>query len=273
MGGRYARTVLVDNKPGASGRLAVEELKRAAPDGSTLLITPASVLTLYPYVYKTLSYDPLADLTPVSMVASFGFALLVGPKVPASVARLSDFFDWCKANPAMADCGNAGAGSLPHLMAVMLAQDAGVALTHVAYKGTSAAMPDLAGGQLAAVMGTEASAMPMLQAGRIRALASTWDVRSPFLPQVPTFKESGLARLTQREWYGAFMPKGASPSAIEFAASELAAASRAAGVRESLQKSAMQPVGGTPQELQSALRSEHSFWAPVVKASGFTPEA
>ena len=93
MGGRYARTVLVENKPGADGRLVVEEFKRAAPDGSTLLITPASVLTLYPYVFKSLSHDPLADFIPMPMVATFGFTLLVGPKVPTTVGRLPDFIE------------------------------------------------------------------------------------------------------------------------------------------------------------------------------------
>ena len=143
-------------------------------------------------MFKSLSHDPLADFIPMSMVATFGFALLVGPKVPTTVGRLPDFIEWCKANPAMADCGNAGAGSLLHLIAVLLGQDAAVPFTHVPYKGTSAALQDLAGGQLSAVMRTEASAMPMLQSGRVRALATTWDAMSPFLQNVPTFKESGL---------------------------------------------------------------------------------
>jgi len=273
MGGRYARTMLVDNKPGAAGRLAVEEVKRSTPDGSSMLITPASVLTMYPHVYKSLTYDPLIDLLPVSMVASFGFVLVVGPKVPSSVVGLDDFFAWCKTNPATADCGNAGAGSLPHFMAVLLAQDAGVELTHVPYKGSLAALLDAAAGQVSAVFATEPSALPLLQAGRVRALATSWETRSPFQPLVPTFNERGLARLTQREWFGAFMPRGATASMVDFASTELAAASRVGAVRDTLHKSALHPEGSTSQELQLALRAEHAFWKPIVKASSFTPES
>jgi tripartite-type tricarboxylate transporter receptor subunit TctC len=272
MGGKYARTLLVDNKPGAAGRLVVEEVKRAVPDGTTILITPASVLTMYPHIYKSLTYDPITDLVPVSMVASFGFALVVGPKVPQSVTRLDDFFAWCRANPSAADCGNAGAGSLPHFLAVLLAQDAGIELTHVSYKGTSAALLDAAAGQISSVFATEASAVPLLQAGRLRALATSWEAGSPFLPQVMTFKEYGLTRLTQREWFGAFLPRGATAATVDFASTELTAASRVAAVRDTLRNSAMQPEGSTAQELQAALRDEHAFWGPVVKASGFTPE-
>ena len=115
--------------------------------------------------------------------------------------------------------------------------------------------------------------MPMLQSGRMRALATTWDARSPFLQNVPTFKESGLVRLTQREWFGAFLPRGVIATTVDFATAEMTAALRAAGVRDALQKSALQQEGSTAQQLQSALRTEHAFWGPVVKASGFAPEA
>lgn len=273
MGARYARTLIVENRPGAAGRMVVDEAKRAPPDGTTLLVTPASVMTMYPYVYKSLTYDPLTDLVPVSMVASFAFALIVGPKVPQGVASLEDFMAWCKANPSLADCGNAGAGSLPHFMALLLAQDTGVPLTHVPYKASSAALLDAAAGQVSAVFATEPSALPLLQAGRVRALATTWGGRSTFLPQVPTFKERGLARLTQREWFGAFLPKAASPAIVEFASTELAAASRVASLRDAFRQSGLLAEGSTAQELDAALRAEHALWGPIVRASGFAPES
>lgn len=273
MTGRYARTVLVDNKPGASGRLVVDDLKRVAPDGATLLVTPASVLTMYPFVYRQLSYDPLVDLVPVSMLASIGFALVVGPKVPASVRDVADFVAWCKTNPKAADCGNAGSGSLPHFLAMLLAHDAGIEMTHIPYKGTSAALQDAAGGQVSAVLATEPSAMPLVGSGHVRALATSWEGRSPFLPQVPSFKEQGLTRLTQREWFGAFLPKGSATSTVAVASAELRAATMAIEVREAWQKMALRPEGSTAQELEVAVRTEHGFWGPVIKASGFTPEA
>jgi tripartite-type tricarboxylate transporter receptor subunit TctC len=273
MTGHYARTVLVDNKPGASGRLVVDDLKRAAPDGATLLVTPASVLTMYPFVYRQLSYDPFSDLVPVSMLASIGFALVVGPKVPEAVRDVADFVAWCKANPKAADCGNAGSGSLPHFLAMLLARDAGIEMTHIPYKGTSAALQDAAGGQVSAVLATEPSAMPLIGSGHVRALATSWEDRSPFLPRVPSFKEQGLARLTQREWFGAFLPKGSAAATVAVATAEMRSATMTDEVRKTWQKTALRPEGSTAQELEVALRTENGFWGPVIKASGFTPEA
>ena len=137
LSGAYARSVLVENRPGAAGRLGVQAIKSLPADGSVMLITPASVLTLYPHIYKQLGYDVFADLTPVAIVASFSFALVVGPAVPASVVTLDDFVKWCKASPAIAQCANAGAGSLPHFLANLFARETAIELTHVHYSGGS----------------------------------------------------------------------------------------------------------------------------------------
>ncbi len=272
LGGSYARTVLVENKPGAAGRIAVEDAKRSPPDGATIFIAPASVLTMYPHVFKNLTYDPFVDLVPLSSVASFGFALVVGPKVPQSVVTLRDFVTWCKANPGMAECGNSGAGSFPHFMAMLFARDAGLELTHIPFKAGSAALKDVAGGQVSAVMGTEPSAVPLLKAGRVRALATSWSDRSPFNPLVPTFKEAGFANLTQREWFGAFVARGTPATTAEYASAALATAARSDETREVWQKVALLPEGSTSAELQAALRKEYDFWGPLIRASGFTPE-
>ena len=272
MSGRYARTVLVENKPGAAGRLVIDDTRRAAADGSTILVTPASTLTMYPHTYRKLSYDPMTDLIPVSMLASFGFTLVVGPRVPLTVKGLADFVNWCRANPKMADCGNAGAGSFPHFMAVLLARDAEVELTHVPFKGSSAAMQDVAAGQVSAVLSTEPSAMALVQAGRVRALATSWEQRSPFLPDVPTFKELGLPRLTQREWFGAFVPRGTPAAVTETANAALVLAADAPATREAWRAAAVVPERSTASALGAALRNEHDFWGLLIAASGFTPE-
>lgn len=205
-GGRHAANAVVENKPGAAGRLAVDELKRAGPDTAMLLVTPASVVTMYPHVFRQLSYDPFTDLTPVSTVATTGFTLAVGPKVPEAVTNVDEFLRWCRANPALAQCGNAGAGSMPHLMALQLEREGRAPMTHVPYRGSSVASLAVAGGELSSMMSTEASARPLVQSGKIRLLATAWPERSPFFPQVPTFREQGYPMLTQREWFGAFMP-------------------------------------------------------------------
>jgi tripartite-type tricarboxylate transporter receptor subunit TctC len=264
--------VLVDNKPGAAGRLAIDDVRRGAADGSTILVTPASTLTMYPHIYRNLTYDPMTDLAPVSMLATFGFVLVVGSRVPPSVRGFADYVSWCRANPKLADCGNAGAGSFPHFMAVLLARDARVELTHVPFKSSSAALQDLAGGQISAVLSTEPSALPLIQAGRLRALATSWEQRSPFLPDVPTLKELGLPRLTQREWFGAFVSRGTPAATIATANEELALAVGAPGTREAWATAAIVPQRSTASELGAVLRSEYDFWGPIIKASGFTPD-
>lgn len=272
-GSRYAVKAVVENKPGAAGRLAVDEVKKAAPDGGAMLLTPASVVTMYPHVYRQLSYDPFTDLTAVSSVAATGFALAVGPRVPASVGSFDEFVRWCRANPAGAQCGNAGAGSMPHFMALLLEREARVDLTHVPYRGGNVAMQAAAAGELSSAFATEGSARALAQAGRLRVLATAGAERSPFFPQTPTFRELGLARVTQREWFGVFMPGRTPLPVAQAAADALRAVLQQPEVRDTWERTGLHVDSNSPAELQAAMRQEHDFWGPVVKASGFTPES
>lgn len=269
---RHARQALVENKPGAAGRLAVDEVRRAAADGSVVLLTPASVVTLYPHVYHQLSYDPFTDLAPVSPVCAAGFALAVGPRVPDSVGTVEGFARWCKANPAAAQCGNAGAGSMPHLLALLLSREIGIEFGHVPFRGGAAAMQAVAGGELAAALATESAARPLQQAGRLRLLATSWTERSPFFPAVPTFREQGLAKLTQREWFGVLAPARTPAAAVEALAGALRAALQDPDVRQIWERAALVPEWSTPTELAASMRQEHAFWGALVKSTGFTPE-
>lgn len=272
LAGRYAAHAIVDSKPGAAGRLAIEELKRAKADGSVLLVTPASTLTLYPHVYRQLGYDVFADLAPVSTVASSGFALAVGPRVPAAIDSFEAFRQWCRAEPAAAQCGNAGAGSLPHFMAMLMAREAGIALAHIPYRSGSAAMQAAAAGEVAAALGTEAAARPLQQAGRLRVLATTWAGHSPFFPQAPSFQDLDLPSLVQQEWFGAFMSARVPQAAAQAAARVLHEALGEADVQELWEKSFLGVESSSPAQLQASMRREHDFWAAVVRSSGFTPE-
>ena len=273
LSGRIARQVLVESKPGAAGRLAAEAMKSAPADGTTLLVTPGSVMNMYPHIYRPLAYDVFNDVLPVSVVAMTGFALAVGPAVPATVKNVDDFIAWCKANPAGAQCGNPGAGSLPHFMAMLLARDAKLELTHVPFRGGLLAMQAMAGGQVSAALATEASAIALEQAGKLRVLATTGPERSVFLPQASTFREQGYANLVQREWFGAFMPAKTPVSSVQAASEALRAALREPEVQDIWRKAGLAAEGSTPAELQQALRREHDFWGPIIRASGFTPEA
>jgi tripartite-type tricarboxylate transporter receptor subunit TctC len=272
LAGRYCTHAIVDNKSGAAGRIAIDEVKRARADGSVMLVAPASALTLYPHVYRQLGYDVFADLAPVSTVASTGFALAIGPRVPPSIDSFESFRQWCRTEPAAPQCGNPGAGSLPHLMCTLVAREAGIALGQVPYRGGSLAMQAAAAGEVAAALSTEASARPLQQAGKLRILATTWSERSPFFPQVPTFKELGMPALAQREWFGAFMPGRTPTVTVQSAADALRSALSDADLRETWDRAFLGVEASTPAQLQAAIRSEYEFWAPVVKASGFTPE-
>lgn len=273
LAGVYAKTVVIENKTGAAGRLAVEACKAARADGATMLLTPASVFTMYPFIYKQLSYEPQADFVPVSQAADFSHALAVGPLVPESVKTARDFIGWCKQNPLKASCGNPGAGSLPHFVAVLMAREAGIDVKHIAYRGTGPAMQDVLAGQVAAVMGPEGNYLPHVASGRLRVVALTDSHRSPYLPDVSTFKEQGFKSIDLREWFGFFMPKGTPASQVEHCASSIASALRSPEVVQSLAQLGMSATSSTPAQLAATVASELAYWKPVLKDSGFSAES
>ena len=273
LGGKLAVQAIVDNRPGAAGRLAVEELKRSAGDGLTLLLTPASVMTMYPHVYRRLGYDVFADVKPVSTVASFAFALSVGPAVPPSVRGMGDFARWCRAEPERATCANPGAGSMPHFMAVLLARETGIEMRHIPYRGGPAAMLAIAAGDVAAAMTTESLARTQHEAGRIRVLATSGRTRSPLFPGAATFGELGWPALTQQEWYGAFVSAATADAIVRRTADALHAALESEDVRQAWDRVGLAIESSTPEQLGASLRREFEFWGPVIKSSGFTPES
>jgi tripartite-type tricarboxylate transporter receptor subunit TctC len=264
--GRYASQVVVENKAGAAGRIAVAELKRAATDGSAMLIAPASAMTLYPHVFTKLNYEAFNDFVPVASVASTAFALAVGPKVPTSITNLVSFIAWCKANPREASCANAGIGSLPHFLALLVARESGLDFTHIPYPGT--AMPAAAAGETAAAVAAEAAARPLVEAGKLRVLATTGRERSALYPSAQTFVELGWNSLVIREWFGAFMPARTPSHITNSAASAVRSALQEPDLRETWAKASWGFESMSPEQIRLAMRQEYEFWGPVVKTSG-----
>jgi len=166
----YAKTVVVENRTGAGGQIAVTYVKSQPADGATILQTPTSILTIYPHIYKKLPYDPVADLSPVSLACIFDFGFAVGPAVPMSVKTVPEFLEWVKANPAGGNFGSPAAGSTPHFIGALLGKNAGVDLKHAAYRGTQPAMLDLLGGNISAVSGPIGDITQHLPTGKIRIL-------------------------------------------------------------------------------------------------------
>lgn len=263
---------VAENKPGAAGRIAVEELKRTPADGSTLLVTPASIMTMYPHVYRRLSYDPFSDVAPVSIVAMTAFALAVGPAVPADVDTVDAFRRWCRDQPRGVACGNAGAGSMPHFMAMLYARESGSPLTHVPYRGGSAAMQAVAASEVPCAIGTEASARALVDAERLRILATTAAARSTFFPRVPTFGNVGLPMLDQREWFGVFAAGGSAQAKLRAISDRLDAALQSVEVHKTWDRIGLTVAHADPAGLGETMRREHAFWGPLIRESGFVPE-
>jgi tripartite-type tricarboxylate transporter receptor subunit TctC len=266
--GSYAPTVIVENKPGASARLAVEYVKNAEPDGSTLLFTPDFPMTLYPHSFKSLSYDPLKDFTPVAPATTSMLSYCVGPMVPANVKTLSDFVGWCKANPDKASYGTTSAGATPHFAGVMFANEAKIKMDPVHYRGGAPALQDVVGGHIPASVNPVSESMPLQQAGSIRILAVTGPKRSQFLPDIPTMKEQGF-NVVVESWLGVFLPAKAPKPVLDALSAAMKEASQSAAMKDSLAKFASEATYQTPDEFVATIKADLERWGPVVKDSGF----
>lgn len=270
--GKLADQVLVENKVGAGGRLAVVALKDAAPDGLTMLLSPASMLTIYQHAYRKLQYNPAADVMPVTPVCRYAFAFGIGPKVPEAVKTLPQFLDWAKANPKEAAYASPAAGAAPHFLGNMLERASGVSLQHVPYRGAAPGLQDLMGGQIASAMETIGDFLPHLASGRVRILAVTDSARSRFLPEVPTFAELGFKNLVATETYGLFLPAKAPAAVVDKLQGLAHDAVRDKTVIEAFAKLGFEPMAQSPDAYAKLLATEREQWGPIVKASGFSSD-
>ncbi|MBO4222483.1 tripartite tricarboxylate transporter substrate-binding protein [Bradyrhizobium neotropicale] len=265
----YAASIVVETRPGASGRVAVEAVKAAAPDGSVLLLAPLGFLTLFPHVYKTLRYEP-RDFIPVSTVASFPTLLTVGPKVPREVKTLAEFITWCRANPTQATYGTAGAGSTLHFIGAMLGRTARFEYLHVPYQGR-AAIQDLVKGEIASAIMPLGSSVGLVQSGELRALATTGPRRSAFLPDVPTMAEAGYPSLQDLTWFGFFVPAKTPAVTVERLNGSIQAALRTDDVKAGMAKQFVEIDAIPMADFNRLLASESDRWKAIVQATEFTP--
>ncbi len=267
----YAKVALVDNRVGVGGRLAVEELRRQPADGTVMLLTPASMVTLYPHIYSKLTYKA-SDVTPVCTACNLEFGFGVGPAVPDSINTLKAFLEWAGANPDKANYGSPGAGTPPHFVGALLARESGVDLRHIAYKGSAPGIQDLLGGQVTSFTSPIGDYLQYLKAGRLRLLATSGPARTPFTPDVPTYAELGFKRLTIGEWYGFFLPGGAKPDVVDRTAAAIRQAVAAPDVVENFAQFGLVARANTPTEQLRAVQDENADWGPIVKTIGFSAD-
>lgn len=268
-----ARSVIVDNRAGAGGQIALSALKAAPADGLTLLLTPMSMLGIYPHTYKKLPYDPAADFQPVSQAVRFDFGFAVGPLVPASVKTLAEFVAWCKANPKDANFGSPAAGSVPHFVAELFGRAAGVDLKHVPYRGTQPAITDLIGGTVAAVSGPVGEFLQHLPGGKVRLLATSGAARSKFAPNVATYAEQGFKDIVFDEWFGFYVPAKTPAEALNRAATAIRTALGSQEVVDALAQMGLEARPSTSAELATLLKRDSERWAPLIKSIGFTADS
>jgi tripartite-type tricarboxylate transporter receptor subunit TctC len=272
-GSAYTRNAaVVDNKPGAGGRIALEALKSAPADGSVLALAPVSALSIYPHIYSKLNYDP-KDFAPVSIAAIAHHGLAVGPLVPASVKTVQDFLAWAKANPKDANFGSPGAGSTPHFLGVLLGLNSGVELKHVPYRGSVPGVTDTVGGQVAAMITPHGDFIAHQKTGKLRILATSGKQRSPYVPDVPTFAEQGFAELTAEEWFGFYAPAKTPQPVLSAANAAINAALQEKSVLDSLAIVGLIPRGSTMEEMAASQQAEYQHWGPLTKRIGFTADS
>lgn len=264
---------VVDNKPGAGGRIALELLKAAPTDGSVLAMTPASGTAIYPLIYKKLSYDPFKDFLPVSMSAIIHHGLAVGPAVPASVKNLRDFIAWVKANPAQASYGSPAPGSLPHFIGALIGLNEKFDFKHIPYRGSAPGVADLLGGNLPAMCTPSGDFLQHHKAGRLRVLATSGNARSPFFPDVATFAEQGMADLTAEEWFAFYAPARTPANVIAAASAAINAALTDRAIVDSIGQLGLIAKGSTPDELARAQKESHDRWEAPIKRIGFTADS
>ena len=260
------QAVVVENKAGAAGRIAIEALKNSAADGNTLIIMPSGPVVLFPHVYKKLGYDPVKDLAPISQLAGFQFCVVSGPK--SNVRNVAEMLAKAKADPSTATYGSSGNGTVPHFLGLMIGDAAGIDFQHVPYQGGAPAMTALMGGHIGYTMDVLAESLEQHRNGKIRIIAVTGAQRAPQLPDVPTLREQGLA-MDASAWFAIYGP-GALPAAT---AQRLSAAVQSAMKEPALQAKlsalGLEAIASTPEQLAAVQRADLAKSVQPVQASGF----
>lgn len=270
--GDVADIVVVENKTGAAGRIAIAALKQAPADGSTLMLHALGIQMMYPHTLKQLGYEPFADVAPISITNRVDSCFAVGPAVPAQVRSLKDYFDWVKGDPRRGSFASAGSGTPQHFMPIAMGQQVKVELTPVHYRSSTVAYPDVLGGMVPAICTPLNDAMQQLATGKLRLLATTGDKRNSLTPDVSTFAEQGFPQLVDSDFFAVFV-HGSTPAPLqERLSASVRKALAAPALVTSFHKAYIEPLSTTPAETLRLARAGYERNARLVKDVGYQPE-
>jgi tripartite-type tricarboxylate transporter receptor subunit TctC len=266
----WGQPVIVENRPGASGMIGGEVVAKAAPDGYTLLVSPQTSLAVAPALYGKAPYDTLKDFAPISLLGSTPLLMIVHPSFPAQ--SFKDFVALAKKPGSKLSFGSGGVGSSPHMTGELIGAQLGIKMTHVPYKGEGPAIADTIGGQIPIMFGNLPVALPHVQSGKLRALATTTAKRSPLAPEIPTVGEGGMKDFEMATWYGLLAPAGTSPELVAKIQRDSARVLSDPETRDRLTKMGVDLVLNTPDAFRRYLQSEIARYTKIIKDSGLKAE-
>lgn len=262
--------VIVENRAGAGGNTGADAVAKSAPDGYTLLMSSAGILTANPHLYARMPFDAATAFVPVSNVAQMNMIVVVHPKVQAQ--NLKDFIALAKKEPGKLNFGSPGIGTTGHLGLAMLMHTAQIQITHVPYKGAAPAVTDLIAGQIDGVVDNPPTVISHIQGGKLRPLAYAAKQRLPLLPDVPTSAEAGLPNFLATSWFGIVAPAGTPPAIVAQLHKAIAEATRSPAMQERFAKTGAALVGDTPEQFAAQIRAEHKAWGDIIKAANIKAE-
>lgn len=267
----WGQPVLVENRPGADGRIGAEVVAKSAPDGHTLFIPNAGVITINPALFAKMSYDPAKDFTPITQVATIVIVLAAHPSVAAN--SVGELVALATAKPGALHYASAGNNAgIPYLSGALLRDKAGIDVVHVPYKANAQAQQDLLGGQIQFMYDTLAATLPHARSGRLKVLAVVGSQRSPVLPEVPTLTQAGYPGTEGDAWAGLFAPGGTPRAVVEKIHADVVAVLAQAEVRERLTALGLNVVGNKPDEFAAVIRADTAKWAAVIRANNIKAE-
>ena len=262
----FGQAVIVENKAGAGGNIGSDFVAKSAPDGYTLLMGTVGTHAINVSLYPKMPYDAVKDFVPVSLVAAVPNVLTAAPTFP--INSVKDLIDAAKKDPNKITFASSGSGTSIHLSGELFKLLAGVQMTHVPYKGSSAALPDLMSGQVDVMFDNAPSVMPHIKGGKLKAIAVTSSKRSPALPNVPTIAEVGLPAFEASSWFGVLAPAGTPKDIVDKLSQAIVRSLQTTEIKERLASQGADAVGNTPEQFSAHIKSEIDKWAKVVKASG-----